>query len=184
MKRGNQSKQPPRNRLSVIDSKTAAAGARSISRPALATRFSRGRRASRNPGRADLVFPTRTGSRRDRHNVRSRVLAGAIERANAKLAEAGHPPIEGCTAHTLRRTCASLMFEAGASPAFVMSQLGHVSAAMSLEVYARMMSRDRDTGARIDALVRGADEAQVGTNGADDLSSEHVANLVSEVETA
>ena len=140
---------------------------------------------SRNPGCADLVFPTRTGSRRDRHNVRSRVLAGAIERANPpKLAEAGHPPIEGCTAHTLRRTCASLMFEAGASPAFVMSQLGHVSAAMSLEVYARMMSRDRDTGARIDALVRGVDEAQVGTNGADDLSSELVANLVSEVETA
>ena len=33
------------------------------------------------------------------------------------------------------------------------------------KVYARMMGRDRDTGARLDALVRGIDWAPVGTNG-------------------
>ena len=46
-----------------------------------------------------------------------------------------------------------------------MAQMGHTSSALALEVYARMMQRDRDTGARMDALVRGADWAQMGTNG-------------------
>jgi hypothetical protein len=39
--------------------------------------------------------------------------------------------------------------------------------------YARKMERQRDTGERMDALVRGADWAQVGTN--DVESSESVA---------
>jgi hypothetical protein len=58
-----------------------------------------------------------------------------------------------------------VLYEAGASPAYVMSQLGHTSSALALEVYARKMQRERDTGARIEALVRGADWAQTGTNG-------------------
>jgi hypothetical protein len=43
-----------------------------------------------------------------------------------------------------------------------MSQLGHTSAALALEVYAKKMDRQRDTGARMDALIRAADW---GTNG-------------------
>jgi len=35
---------------------------------------------------------------------------------------------------------------------------------MALEVYSKMMTRDRDTGARVDALVRGVDWAPMGTN--------------------
>ena len=50
----------------------------------------------------------------------------------------------------MNHTCASLLFEAGASPAYVMSQLGHTSSALSLEVYARKLERSRDTGARMD----------------------------------
>ena len=68
------------------------------------------------------------------------------------------------TNHTLRRTFASLLYEAGASPAYVMSQMGHTSSALALEVYARKMERTRDTGERMDALLRGADWAQPGTN--------------------
>ena len=45
-----------------------------------------------------------------------------------------------------------------------MSQLGHTSAALALEVYAKKMERQRDTGARMDALIRAADWAQAGTN--------------------
>jgi hypothetical protein len=45
-----------------------------------------------------------------------------------------------------------------------MGQMGHTSSSLALEVYARMMTRDRDTGTRVDALVRGADWAQAGTN--------------------
>jgi integrase-like protein len=69
------------------------------------------------------------------------------------------------TNHTLRRTFASLLYEAGASPAYVMAQMGHSSSALALEVYARKMERQRDTGERMDALIRGADWAQMGTNG-------------------
>jgi integrase len=115
----------------------------------------------------DFVLPTRRGTSRDRNHVRTRVLGRAIERANRKLAEAGRGPVQdGVTNHTCRRTFASLLYEAGASPAYVMSQLGHTSAALALEVYAKKMERQRDTGARMDALIRAADWAQTGTNGA------------------
>lgn len=113
---------------------------------------------------ADLVFPTRRGTARDRHNVRSRVLARAIERANVAREADGLPPIDGATNHSLRRTFASLLYEAGASPAYVMAAMGHTSSSLALEVYARKMERERDTGARMDALIRGADWAQMGTS--------------------
>jgi hypothetical protein len=54
----------------------------------------------------------------------------------------------------------SLLFEAGASPAYVMAQVGHKSAAMALEVYAKKMARSRDTGERMDALIRGTEKTQ------------------------
>jgi hypothetical protein len=37
-------------------------------------------------------------------------------------------------------------------------------AALALEMYARVMERKREVGARMDELVRGADWAQMGTN--------------------
>jgi hypothetical protein len=46
-----------------------------------------------------------------------------------------------------------------------MAQMGHTSADLALEVYARKMERKRDTGQRMDALIRGADWAQMGTSG-------------------
>ncbi len=113
----------------------------------------------------DLVFSTRRGTPRDRGHVRTRVLQRAIARANAKLAEAGlgryrraspTTPAAGPSPHCSTRP--------GASPAYVMSQMGHTSAALALEVYAKKMERQRDTGARMDALIRAADWAQTGTN--------------------
>lgn len=38
-----------------------------------------------------------------------------------------------------------------------MSQMGHTSSALALEVYARKMERRGDTGERMDALSRGAE---------------------------
>jgi integrase len=126
---------------------------------------------------ADLVFQTRNGTKRDRSNIRARVLHPAIDRANKALAERELPLLpNGITNHTLRRTFASLLYEAGASPAYVMAQMGHESSALALEVYARMMQRDRDTGARMDALVRGADWAQTGTSGV--VEADTVASVV------
>ena len=48
-----------------------------------------------------------------------------------------------------------------------MAQMGHTSSALALEVYAHKMERQRETGARMDALIRGAEWAQMGTNGAE-----------------
>ena len=42
--------------------------------------------------------------------------------------------------------------------------MGHTSSALALEVYTRVMERKRDTGERLDALLRTADWAQMGTN--------------------
>ena len=104
-----------------------------------------------------LVFPTSTGRQRDRHIVRSRILLPAVARANAARAKAGLPPVtDGFTNHTCRRTFASLLYEAGASPAYVMAQMGHESSALALEVYAKVMKHKRDTGERMDDLIRSA----------------------------
>jgi len=145
-----------RGRLHVAESKTDA-GVRVVDlSPDLRDELAAAKARARTAGATDLVFPTQRGTARDRHNVRARVLATAVSRANAARAEARLPPIVGATNHTLRRTFASLLYEAGASPAYVMAQMGHTSSALALEVYARKMDRTRDTGARMDALLRGA----------------------------
>lgn len=114
---------------------------------------------------AALVFPTGKGTSRDRSNLLRDVLRPAVEAANTKRVEAGLPPIsDGVTNHSRRRTFASLLYEAGASPAYVMSQMGRTSADLALEVYAKKMNRKRDTGERMDALVRGAQWAVMGSS--------------------
>ena len=105
----------------------------------------------------DFVFPTRTGKQQNRSNVRSGILLPTVARANAARAKDGLPPIDGITNHALRRTYCSLLYESGASPAYAMSQMGHTSAALALEVYAKVQQRQRDTGARMDALIRPPD---------------------------
>jgi integrase len=156
-----------RGRLSVEDSKTDA-GRRVVDvSPLLLDELKAHKAKARRAESDDLVFPTRNGTQRDRSNVRARVLAPTITRANKKAQKAGKPGIQsGVTNHTMRRTFASLLYESGASPAYVMAQMGHESAALALEVYSKVMERKRDTGERMDALVRGADWARMGTNGA------------------
>lgn len=123
------------------------------------------RAKARYDGSDDYAFATRNGTARERSNITRQILRPAIDVGSKARAKAGLPPIaSGITNHTLRRTFASLLYEAGASPAYVMSQMGHTSSALALEVYARKMERQRDTGERMDALVRGADWAPTGTN--------------------
>ena len=112
-------------RLRILDSKTEA-GVRVVDlSPDLLDELKAHKMRSSFQAADDLVFATRAGTARDRHHVRSRVLHRAIEAANAKLAKAGKPPIQdGITNHTLRRTFASIMCEAGASPSYVMAQMG------------------------------------------------------------
>ena len=154
-------------RLRVTDAKTDA-GVRQVDlTPMLRDELLSAKARAEASDPDDFAFPTRTGTKRDRNNVRARVLAPAVKRANAKLAEAGRAELVGITNHTLRRTFCALLYEAGASPAYAMAQMGHTSAALALEVYSKVMDRKRDTGARMDALLRGADWARMGTNGAE-----------------
>jgi hypothetical protein len=56
-----------------------------------------------------------------------------------------------------------------------MAQMGHTDPSLALEVYSKVMERKRDTGERMDALVRGADCAQTGTNGHPEVEALSVA---------
>jgi integrase len=158
-------------RLRVTDAKTDA-GIRQVDlTPMLLDELKVAKASANAGGPDDLVFPTKTGTMRDRNNVRARVLEPTLRRANAKLAAAGRPQLVGITNHTLRRTFCALLYEAGASPAYAMSQMGHTSAALALEVYSKVMDRKRDTGVRMDALLQAADWARMGTSDADAFDS-------------
>jgi integrase len=78
----------------------------------------------------------------------------------------------------MRRTFCALLYEAGASPAYVMSQMGHTDASLALEVYAKVMERQRGTGERMDALIRGAEWAETGRS--TDLEVEALPALATE----
>lgn len=107
-------------------------------------------------GPDDFVFPTATGGRRDKDNLRNRVLAPVFERANELLEERGRVPLpKGLTPHKLRHTFASVLIACGVDPISVMKQLGHTDPAFTLRTYAHMMSREPGERARLKALVNG-----------------------------
>jgi len=110
---------------------------------------------SRNP-----MFPTRTGARHGRHGVGDR-LTGAVERANAKRAEDGKQLLpDRMTPHTLRRTFTSLALAAGRNPRWVMAQLGHADARLTLSIYAQVVQRQATDQALIWRLMRFAGEPE------------------------
>lgn len=90
-------------------------------------------------GPADPVFRTRNGRRQSPDNVRSRILAPVVARANEILAAENMPPITSCTPHTLRRTFASMLAEVGVQPRRAMRLLGHENAAFTMNVYQQVL---------------------------------------------
>src|SRR5215211_2880127 len=64
------------------------------------------------------------------------------------------------TPHTLRRTFASLALAAGRDPRWVMGQLGHTDARLTLNLYAQVMQRHRVDQALIWQLMRFPDEPE------------------------
>lgn len=117
-----------------------------------------------------LVFPTRTGRRRDKDNIRGRILAPAIARANELLEARGSVPLpDGLSPHKLRHTFASILVACGEDPSSVMYQLGHTNPAFTLSVYAHAMRRGQDERKRLQALVAG--NCWPGSTGAD--SADH-----------
>ena len=80
------------------------------------------------------------------------------------------------TPHSLRRTYASILFAVGEPAPYVMSQLGHVDAKMTLGVSARVMNRRDGEPERLRALVEGVDWAALGSSSDSEGSSDAVAD--------
>jgi integrase len=104
-----------------------------------------------------LVFATSTGGLLSASNVRQRVLAPAIKRADASLRRKGLASLPvGLTPHSLRRTFASLLFALGEPPPYVTSQMGHTTPSLTLAIYAKEMHRRDGEHAKLRALVEGS----------------------------
>ena len=137
--------------------------------PALRDELLSHRQSNENAGPDALVFPTASGSRRDKDNARERVIRPVVAHADTLLAARGHRPLpEGVTAHKLRHTFASILFVRGEDPPYVMAQLGHTDPAFTLRVYAHAMRREEGDKERLKALVEGRDWALLGTTRADE----------------
>jgi integrase len=109
------------------------------------------------------VFGTAQGKQQNPSNVRSRVIAKAVERANERL-EDGEPELPRLTPHGLRRTFASLLYGIGETSPDVMADLGHTDPALALSIYAHAMRRDEGDNERLRALVNGEDLGGLGTS--------------------
>lgn len=154
-----------RGTITVRAAKTDA-GVRTVNMLAV-LRDELGAYAARSKGSPDaLVFGTSTGRQQSPTNIRRRLLAKAVEHANTQLAKAGGEPIAvSLTPHSLRRTFASILFAIGETPPYVMAQMGHTTAALTLSIYARQMNRRDGEPARLAALVGGADRTATDSNG-------------------
>ncbi len=113
-------------RLHIGRSKTSA-GLREIHLlPILRDELATQKAGAAHTGPDDPVFPTGAGGRRDKDNLRNRILASAVKRANELLEERAAMPLpRGLTPHKLRHTFASILVATGEDPASVMAQLGH-----------------------------------------------------------
>jgi len=150
--------------LRVATSKTAA-GMRSVTlEPELVKLLREHRVASRWSQDDDFVFPGRIRSQpRERNSLRTRVLHGAIARANVLLAADGRPPLpDGLTFHSLRRTYAALRAELGEHPSITAVQMGHRDPRMTLRVYTDVSAVRPKT--RLGGVLGDTDWAQMGTN--------------------
>jgi integrase len=146
-------------RITVGRSKTQA-GLREITMvPILRDVLAAHKAASRHAGADDRVFGGRRRARRDKDNLRARVLGPVFRRADELLAARGQQPLPvGLTPHKLRHTFASVLIAIGEDPASVMAQLGHTDPKFTLRVYTHVMRRGSEERERLKALVAG--EAQ------------------------
>lgn len=144
----------PGARLHVTRSKTDA-GRRTIDLlPILRAVLTAHRNRSPATDPDGLVFPTESGTQRDKDNLRNRVLEPTVPLADRLLAELGHPPLpRGLTPHKLRHTYASILVACGTDPATAMAQLGHTDPHFTLRTYTHAMRRTSGERERLQALV-------------------------------
>jgi integrase len=109
-------------------------------------------------GPSDYFFGTATGRRRDPDRFRDRILARAVERANANRADNGLAPLPPITPHSLRRTWAMFCAMIGRDPKWVAAQIGHVNPKCTFSVYQQVATRRYVDEQAVWALMRFADE--------------------------
>lgn len=150
-------------RLHIRDAKTEA-GVRTVDiHPTLLDELS-SYQAPRKPFEMDApAFPSRSGSRRNKDNVRLRIVQPVVARANALRSERGQSPIRvHVTPHTFRRTYITYMLAAGYDLPYVQDQVGHRDPKTTLGIYAQLIRRpDRDqlrAEMRALLLARSSDE--------------------------
>lgn len=141
-------------RIIVRASKTDA-GVRTVDMlPSLRDELLSLKAATRRAEAGELVFGTSRAHVQNPSNVRRRVLAPAVKRANERLAEAGEVPLpDRLTPHKLRHTFASLLVALGVDPGSVMDQLGHTDPSFTLRVYRHGMRRDEAAKLALRELV-------------------------------
>jgi len=130
--------------------------------PALVVSLRRSHRDTEWPGEDDPVFPSLSGSPLQADNLRRRELKPAAE-------EAGVPWMGF---HTLRHTCASMLFAEGRNAVQVQRWLGHHSAAFTLSRYVHLL--DNDLGEALD-LAKGANEVRTEATPLDAIEAETTA---------
>lgn len=108
------------------------------------------RRTSEWPGDDDYVFTSGAGTALNPSNVFHRALKPAADAADV--------PWIGF--HTLRHTCASLLFDEGRKITQVQKWLGHHKASFTLDTYISLLESD-DLGGPLD-LAQGANKVQTG----------------------
>jgi integrase len=103
----------------------------------------RWKRAAPATGPNDLVFPSATGKKRTKDNIRARVVLAALREANRVRQLRDLPVIdEGISTHTLRRTYTAMMLAHGNPPKSVQEEAGHADERTTLRIYAQAINTD------------------------------------------
>jgi integrase len=117
----------------TIDAPKSRYGKREIPvSPAIASQLAEHRAATKFGSEADLVFASKEGTPLSSGNLLSRVVKPAGKRAG----------LEWVTLHSLRHTCASLLFRSGWNAKQVQMMLGHHSPAFTLGTYVHLIPDD------------------------------------------
>ena len=153
-------------RITIGKTKTDAGERRIDMLPLLRDELTTHRMTTRGGTSAtDYVFATTTGRRRDKDNIRNRILTPAIRRADQQREQAKLAPLpERLSPHGLRHTFASILVALGEDPRYVMAQLGHTDPGFTLRLYSHSMRREDGERERLATLVRGEQMAHSGTN--------------------
>jgi integrase len=152
--------------LFIPEAKTSA-GRRHLELPTIVRNALDRRRAELEPRPSDWIWASVAGTKRDRSNVRNRLLAPVMEHAAdllekrgqrslpARVDADGNPTRVRVTPHTFRRTAMTYWAWADRNQRWAMAQAGHKSAKMTLEAYQQTFPRDPEARAQVVAWLCG-----------------------------